>query len=88
MPGGSDSKESAHSAADLSSVLDGNENITMGNDVRMGGYSLYTNGGDVNCGGGKMYASRFYVGTNRYIYLDGTTLKYNDNGTVKTIVLS
>jgi hypothetical protein len=68
--------------------IDGNENITMGNDVRMGGYSLYTNGGDVNCGGGKMYASRFYVGTGRYIYLDGTTLKYNDNGTVKTIVLS
>jgi hypothetical protein len=68
--------------------IDGNENITMGNDVRLDGYSLYTNGGNVDCGGGRMYASRFYVGTGRYIYLDGTTLKYNDNGTVKTIVLS
>ena len=68
--------------------IDGNEGVMMGNDVLMDGYSLYTNGGDVDCGGGKMHASRFYVGTGRYIYLDGTTLKYNDNGTVKTIVLS
>ena len=66
----------------------GSENITMGNDVRLDGYSLYTDGGDVDCGSGYMKAARFYVGTNRYIYLDGTTLKYNDNGTVKTILLS
>ena len=66
----------------------GSENITMGNDVRLDGYSLYTNDGDVDCGSGRVHASRFYVGTGRYIYLDGTTLKYNDNGTVKIIVLS
>lgn len=37
---------------------------------------------------GYMHSPRFYVGGNRYIYLDGTTLKYYDNGTEKTIQLT
>lgn len=37
---------------------------------------------------GNVHAQRFYVGTNRYIYLDGTTLKFYDNGTIKTIAFS
>ena len=68
--------------------IDGNEGVIMGNDLVTDGYSIYTHGGSVDCGSGYMKAARFYVGTGRYIYLDGTTLKYNDNGTVKTIVLS
>lgn len=68
--------------------IDGSENVVIGNDLVTDGYSIHTHGGNVECGTGKVYASRFYVGTGRYIYLDGTTLKYNDNGTVKTIVLS
>ena len=68
--------------------LYGQENIVMGNDVHMEGYNFYTDGGTIDADAGYMKAARFYVGANRYIYLDGTTLKYNDNGTVKTIVLS
>lgn len=34
-------------------------------------------------------AKRFYVGTNRYIYLDSSNvLKYYDNGTIRTIVFN
>ena len=68
--------------------IDGNENITMGNDVRMGGYSLYTNGGDVNCGGGKMYASRFYLDSNRYLYVSGGTLYYYNGSTSKQVAFT
>lgn len=35
-----------------------------------------------------VHSKRFYVGSNRYIYLDGTTLKYYDNGTDRAISLS
>lgn len=36
-----------------------------------------------------MTAKRFYVGTNRYIYLDSSNvLKYYDNGTVRTIAFN
>ena len=35
-----------------------------------------------------MRASRFYVGTNRYLYLQNNVLKYYDNGTVKTVQLA
>lgn len=37
---------------------------------------------------GYVNSKRFYVGNNRYIYLDGTTLKYYDNGTDRAISLS
>jgi hypothetical protein len=68
--------------------IDGNENITMGNDVRMDGYSLYTNGGDVDCGGGKMYASRFYLDSNRYLYVSGGTLYYYNGSTSKQVAFT
>lgn len=35
-----------------------------------------------------MRASRFYVGTNRYLFLQNNVLKYYDNGTVKTVQLA
>ena len=61
--------------------IDGDEYIVMGNDVTMEGYSIY-NANDI-------HADRFYVGTNRYIYLDGNNvLKYYDSGTVRTINLT
>ena len=61
--------------------IDGDEYIVMNNDVTMNGYSIY-NANDI-------HADRFYVGVNRYIYLDGNNvLKYYDNGTVKTINLT
>jgi len=68
--------------------IDGNENITMGNDVRMDGYSLYTNGGDVDCGGGKMYASRFYLDSTRYLYVSGGTLYYYNGSTSKQVAFT
>lgn len=42
--------------------------------------------GNIDCN--HMTAARFYVGNNRYIFLDNNVLKYYDNGTVKTITLS
>ena len=68
--------------------IDGNENITMGNDVRMDGYSLYTNGGNVDCGGGKMYASRLYLDSNRYLYVNGGTLYYYNGSTNKQVAFT
>ena len=67
--------------------IDGSENIIMGNDLHTDGYTLFTDNGDIDAGTGYVKGTRFYVGTNRYIYLDGTTLKYYDNGTTKTIQL-
>lgn len=37
---------------------------------------------------GGLHASRFYLDSTRYIYLDGTTLKYYNGSQSKTIVLS
>lgn len=42
--------------------------------------------GDIGCN--YMTAARFYVGSNRYIFLQNGVLKYYDNGTVRTITLS
>lgn len=42
--------------------------------------------GDIDCN--YMTAARFYVGSNRYIFLQNGVLKYYDNGTVRTITLS
>lgn len=51
---------------------------------------INTNGlhhsGNIDCN--HMTAARFYVGNNRYIFLQNNVLKYYDNGTVKTITLS
>ena len=41
---------------------------------------------DIDCN--YMTAARFYVGSNRYIFLQNNVLKYYDNGTVRTITLS
>ena len=53
-------------------------------------WNINTNGlhhsGNIDCN--HMTAARFYVGNNRYIFLDNNVLKYYDNGTVKTITLS
>ena len=42
--------------------------------------------GNIDCN--HMTAARFYVGSNRYIFLQNGVLKYYDNGTVRTITLS
>lgn len=42
--------------------------------------------GNIDCN--YMTAARFYVGSNRYIFLQNGVLKYYDNGTVRTITLS
>ena len=42
--------------------------------------------GNIDCN--YMTAARFYVGNNRYIFLQNNVLKYYDNGTVRTITLS
>jgi hypothetical protein len=68
--------------------IDGNEYIAMGNDVRMGGYSLYTNGGNVDCGGGKMYASRFYLDSTRYLCVSSGTLYYYNGSTSKQVAFT
>lgn len=68
--------------------IDGSELIKMGNDLNMDSNSIITGNGNIQCGTGYVYANRFYVGNGRYIYLDGTTLKYNDNGTVRTIAFA
>lgn len=51
---------------------------------------INTNGlhhnGNIDCN--HMTAARFYVGNNRYIFLENNVLKYYDNGTTKTITLS
>ena len=51
---------------------------------------INTNGlhhsGNIDCN--YMTAARFYVGNNRYIFLENNVLKYYDNGTVRTITLS
>ena len=51
---------------------------------------INTNGlhhsGNIDCN--HMTAARFYVGNNRYIFLENNVLKYYDNGTTKTIKLS
>lgn len=36
----------------------------------------------------KVTSPKFYFDSSRYLYLDGTTLKFNNNGTIKTVVLS
>lgn len=62
--------------------LDGSEYVVMGNDVLTEGYSIY-------CGDGSVTAKRFYIGSNRYLYLDNSNvLRYYDNGTSKIIAFS
>ena len=58
-------------------VINGSEGVKIDTD-------LYMQNNDITAQ--YMTAKRFYVGTNRYIYLDSSNvLKYYDNGTVKTI---
>ena len=67
----------------------GSEYIVMGNDVLTDGYSINTEGGNIKTGSGYVYSPRFYLDSKRYLYLDtNNVLKYNDNGTVRTIAFS
>lgn len=36
----------------------------------------------------KVTSPKFYFDSSRFLFLDGTTLKFNNNGTIKTVVLS
>ena len=61
-------------------VINGSEGVKINAD-------LYMQSNDIAAQ--YMTAKRFYVGTNRYIYLDSSNvLKYYDNGTIRTIVFN
>ena len=61
-------------------VINGSEGVKIDTD-------LYMQSNDIAAQ--YMTAKRFYVGTNRYIYLDSSNvLKYYDNGTVRTIAFN
>lgn len=61
-------------------VINGSEGVKIDAD-------LYMQSNDIAAQ--YMTAKRFYVGTNRYIYLDSSNvLKYYDNGTVRTIAFN
>ena len=50
------------------------------NNIRTESGDIYTEEGNIYLGGG-----RLYLDSSRYIYLDGTTLKFYDGSTAKTI---
>ena len=54
--------------------------IYFDSTLYMGSNNIYTEEGDIYLGGG-----RLYLDSSRYIYLDGTTLKFYDGSTAKTI---
>ncbi len=61
-------------------VINGSEGVKIDAD-------LYMQSNDITAQ--YMTAKRFYVGTNRYIYLDSSNvLKYYDNGTIRTIAFN
>ena len=61
-------------------VINGSEGVKIDTDI-------YMQSNDISAQ--YMTAKRFYVGTNRYIYLDSSNvLKYYDNGTVRTIAFN
>ena len=53
----------------------------------MGSNSIHTESGDIYTEEGNIYlgGGRLYLDSSRYIYLDGTTLKFYDGSTAKTI---
>ena len=58
-----------------------NSTLYMGsNNIRTESGNIYTEEGNIYLGGG-----RLYLDNSRYIYLDGTTLKFYDGSTAKTI---
>jgi hypothetical protein len=67
--------------------INASEGIVLNSDLDMTGYRLYMNGGDIDAN--YVTGKRFYLGTNRYLYLDANNvLKYYDNGTVRTVAFA
>ena len=77
-------------SATISQLTSDNIYVSTGVNDQNDPWYINTNGlhhnGNIDCN--HMTAARFYVGNNRYIFLENNVLKYYDNGTVKTITLS
>jgi hypothetical protein len=77
-------------SATISQLTSDNIYVSTGVNDQDDPWYINTNGlhhnGNIDCN--HMTAARFYVGNNRYIFLENNVLKYYDNGTVKTITLS
>ena len=61
--------------------------IYFDSTLYMGSNSIHTESGDIYTEEGNIYlgGGRLYLDSSRYIYLDGTTLKFYDGSTAKTI---
>ena len=67
--------------------IDASEGIELNSDLNLNGYTLYMTGGNIDAN--YVSGKRFYLGSTRYLYLDANNvLKYNDNGTIRTIAFA
>ena len=67
--------------------INASEGIELNSDLNLNGYTLYMTGGNIDAN--YVSGKRFYLDSYRYLYLDANNvLKYNDNGTVRTIAFA
>ena len=67
--------------------INASEGIELNSDLNLNGYTLYMTGGNIDAN--YVSGKRFYLDGYRYLYLDANNvLKYNDNGTIRTIAFA
>ena len=67
--------------------INASEGIELNSDLNLNGYTLYMTGGNIDAN--YVSGKRFYLDSYRYLYLDANNvLKYNDNGTIRTIAFN